>query len=114
MDKARESSLEKQIAQLTRLVEKNHKVYLMYFDQIDRRFGHVDQRFEDMEQSFDKRMKHLEQKFEKHTQASEIRSTNLLNICTALRSDMRSLRTEWGQFLKKQEERELESRPLLS
>lgn len=117
MEKSELKPLEKQIANLTLLFEKSHKTYLKCFNDISKRFNDVnqrfddvDQRFDDMEQSFDRRMKQWEQKFEKHTQATESRFTNLLNICTALRSDMGSLRDEWSLFLKRQKERDLEGR----
>lgn len=117
MEKSELKPLEKQIAHLTLLFEKSHKTYLKCFNDISKRFNDVnqrfddvDRRFDDMELSFERRMKQWEQKFEKHTQATESRFTNLLNICTALRSDMGSLRNEWSLFLKRQEERDLEGR----
>ncbi|MCC6273238.1 MAG: hypothetical protein IT572_07195 [Deltaproteobacteria bacterium] len=137
MEKADLKPLEKQIANLTMLFEKSQKVVLKGFKDINRRFEQMDRRFDrleyrfnklekrfdklelridrlelridDLEQRFENRMKAWELRFEKHTQLTEDRFTNLLNICTALRVDMNALRQEWARFLKKQEDSGLEA-----
>lgn len=123
MEKADLKPLEKQIANLTMLFAKSQKVVLKGFKDINRRFEQIDRRFDrlekrldrlelridDLEQRFENRMKAWELRFEKHTQLTEDRFTNLLNICTALRVDMNALRQEWARFLKKQEDSGLEA-----